>query len=86
MKREWMIWSNEHAMWWGHNSCGYTQSVALAGRYSLAEAMEVCRRASRGRGVCWLNNMGDDAPNEVMVPSPEYLWREQILPLKELSR
>jgi len=41
-----LIWSNEHAMWWRANQCGYTQYIEEAGRYERAEAAGIVRRAS----------------------------------------
>jgi hypothetical protein len=37
-----LIWSNEHGLWWGRGSCGYVQSFADAGRYSRVEALKIC--------------------------------------------
>jgi hypothetical protein len=34
----WLIWSNEHQMWWKSNSAGYTADMMCAGRYSLEAA------------------------------------------------
>lgn len=41
-----LIWSNEHAMWWRANQRGYTQYIEEAGRYERAEAVGIVRRAS----------------------------------------
>lgn len=89
MKNGWLIWSHEHAAWWRPASSGYTTAVSQAGRYSIGEAIEICRCASRGEGVCWIDNMGDTAPNEVMVPCPELLlelWLGPRLMLHEVHR
>ena len=42
---EYLIWSNQHSMWWRPDSKGYTPELAEAGRYSRGEAIEI----SRGR-------------------------------------
>lgn len=41
----WVIWSEHHG-WWGPNECGYTQSLAEAGRYSRIRAEEIERLAN----------------------------------------
>lgn len=62
----WLIWSHEHGAWWGPNRCGYTMNPAAAGRYPMREAVEICAlRSTRTRS--------DDAPNEVIVASPEII-------------
>ena len=37
-----LIWSNEHDAWWRPESCGYTTFIESAGRYSKAEAEDIC--------------------------------------------
>lgn len=39
---EYLIWSNEHRLWWRANSAGYTRTVESAGRYSRSEALKIC--------------------------------------------
>jgi hypothetical protein len=58
----WLIWSNEHAAWWGPNTWGYTTDITTAGRYSFAEAVGICARAGKSQ-------LG--APEEIMTPAPE---------------
>lgn len=55
-----LIWSNEHRAWWGHDFNGYVKSVDTAGRYTLADAIEICEKASWGSVL---------VPNETMVPA-----------------
>ena len=45
--REWLVWSYEHQGWWKPWRWGYTREVAEAGRYTLAEATEICEKANR---------------------------------------
>lgn len=52
----WVIWSEEHAAWWGPGKWGYTKSLASAGRYSQAEAQAICTQAnfdSQAGGGTW---------------------------------
>ena len=46
---EYLIWSNEHRAWWGPGSAGYRRRVEDAGRYSHAEAIDICTNAMPGR-------------------------------------
>jgi hypothetical protein len=41
-----LVWSNEHAMWWRGNHSGYTQFIEEAGRYHRTEAHLIVSRAS----------------------------------------
>ncbi len=43
-----LIWSNEHRLWWRHDSCGYTSNVNDAGWYSREEAIRICATARDG--------------------------------------
>lgn len=47
MTTEWLIWSDEHGAWWAPDKAGYTRDLERAGRYSLAEATEICENANR---------------------------------------
>jgi hypothetical protein len=42
----WVIWSEEHAAWWGPARWGYTESLAAAGRYSQEEALAIVKSAN----------------------------------------
>lgn len=46
MEREWAIWSEEHKAWWRPDSCGYSQSIRNAGRYTEEEAQRIIRNAN----------------------------------------
>ena len=48
MSEEYLIWSHEHKQWWGPDRCGYVQSIARAGRYTHAEALDICAGAIPG--------------------------------------
>jgi hypothetical protein len=41
-----LIWSFEHNAWWAPGWSGYVMDAERAGRYSLAEAERICRRAN----------------------------------------
>jgi hypothetical protein len=56
--RDYLIWSNEHSGWWGHNEIGYVRRLGDAGRYSRERAMEICLHALPGCG---------SVPNELPV-------------------
>lgn len=67
--KDWLVWSHEHGAYWGPNHRGYPIDINLAGRYSLEEAVEICRSARSGRP--------DERPPELPVPSPECIERLQ---------
>jgi hypothetical protein len=56
---DYLIWSFEHNAWWAPAATGYVSDAARAGRYSLAGAEHICRRANIA------------AINEAIVPLPE---------------
>lgn len=63
--QEFYIWSFEHQAWWKPDRNGYTNNRMLAGRYSLDEALRICRDAN-----CWFSGLTlDKAPAEAMVPA-----------------
>src|SRR6185503_20091932 len=64
-EHDWLIWSNEHRAWWAPNQCGYRGRVEEAGRYSFAEACEICRQANRRAN----STLPPDVPPETMVPA-----------------
>ena len=45
---QYLIWSHEHSAWWGPERCGYTRSIGQAGRYSEADAMDICTNSIPG--------------------------------------
>jgi len=69
-----LIWSNEHAMWWGPDERGYTGVIEAAGRYTREAAERICRDASVGGQltVTRTSTFGVrlDVPPEVAVPAP----------------
>lgn len=72
MKEEtmkWLIWSNEHDMWWRPEAHGYTSFRDKAGRYELKRAMEICVNANAFLNV-------DSEPNETLLPDKEYDTRK----------
>lgn len=70
--RVWLVWSNEHAAWWGANHCGYYMDIDSAGRYTLAEALAIQTGARDG----WDPNGGTNPP-EIVTPAPEYAERHR---------
>lgn len=80
----WLVWSNEHNAWWGPKCCGYTQEEKQAGRYSMAEAMDICEKAGDGR----MNlHPGGKIPPEIPVPAPELaLYLKDGRPAEEIMQ
>ncbi len=71
-ERIWLIWSNQQHAWWGPESLGYVGIIEMAGRYTRAEAEEICDRANR--------YLSKGKKNEVLVFSPEGMKRlEEIM-------
>lgn len=50
MSDNYLIWSNEHQLWWRPNSRGYTSDLNQAGRYARSEALAICATARGGWG------------------------------------
>ncbi len=46
MKAKYVIWSNEHAAWWGPDEVGYTPWVEEAGRYDLPTARAIVAKGA----------------------------------------
>lgn len=57
-----LIWSEEHGAWWKHGGCGYTDRIALAGRYPKEQADRIVDGANWGRVF-----------HEIAVPVPDGL-------------
>jgi hypothetical protein len=55
-----LIWSNEHRLWWRADSCGYTSDINDAGWYTRDEAISICATARDG----WRNGF---APPEMPI-------------------
>lgn len=62
--RKYLIWSNEHRLWWAPGQCGYVSIISKAGRYPHDEATQIVDDAN-----CYLPKNAE--PNEVMVLAPE---------------
>lgn len=39
--KKYLIWSNQHNLWWGSNESGYTNVIEFAGRYSKKQAKKI---------------------------------------------
>lgn len=61
-----VVWSNEHRAWWGPNRCGYTLSIAKAGRYSREEALSIARGRDGWR-------LGHSNPDEIAMREEDAL-------------
>ena len=72
--RRYLVWSNEHRMWWRPNSCGYTTDIAQAGRYTRAEAIKHSsgRDQEPGKPLPELPINEDDLL-DMLIPPPKRL-------------
>ena len=61
-----LIWSNEHQLWWQADSKGYTSNVAEAGRYTRAEAIDIASGSRDG----WMYGY---APPEIAIAEYDVL-------------
>lgn len=59
----WLVYSREHNAWWRPNSAGYCCKIEQAGRYTKAEAEEICLQAG--------NSTSDPGPSEFMMLAPK---------------
>lgn len=66
-----LVWSNEHAAWWGPNRCGYNTHLSHAGRYTRAEAIKICDGARGGREF---NRNPSEVP--ILLKDAEAFWTE----------
>lgn len=46
--KAYLIWSHEHAAWWGPAKSGYTTRLSDAGHYTHTEALHICAKAIPG--------------------------------------
>jgi hypothetical protein len=64
----WLVWSNEHAAWWGPNGCHYFADISSAGRYTLEKAIEISGRRCGSQKTRETGN-----PGEMIQPAPEWI-------------
>lgn len=62
---QYLVWSNEHKVWWGKDQRGYTSIIANAGRYSRDEALSIARKRDGG----W--HVGKGNPDEIAIPEQD---------------
>lgn len=48
---KYLIWSNEHRLWWRADRKGYTNDLSSAGRYSRDESISICSGSRDGWGA-----------------------------------
>ena len=65
-----LIWSNEHQLWWRPGSMGYTSSVDEAGRYERQEALDIASGSRDG----WFYG---EAPPEIAISETDVLAHER---------
>ena len=68
---EYLVWSNEHRMWWKPLHRGYTLFIEEAGRYPYEAAARICD----GANIVQNEHVPDGYCAEVMVPAPGGSWR-----------
>ena len=80
MTNTFLVWSNEHGLWWRANGNGYTSIIEEAGRYNRVKARQIADDASVGGQIKVQRTtlLGElvEVPPEVVVPSPESAERE----------
>ena len=67
----WLVWSHDHNAFWAPNRCGYTQFIDRAGRYSRAEAEQICRNACPRANSTLPDTDFGRLPPEICFPAPE---------------
>lgn len=65
VERPYLVWSNEHAAWWGPDRCGYTRRIERAGRYERSEALSIAGTRDGG----WRVSKGN--PDEIAIPEQD---------------
>jgi hypothetical protein len=73
---KWLIWSNQHAMWWRAAKRGYTQFIEEAGRYDYPDAVRIVADATldgqlRHERVNPVTGESYISYDEVLVLAPE---------------
>lgn len=63
-----LIYSKEHDAWWRPKHNGYTPNRAEAGKYTLAETIDILRQA---------NHTDLDHPQEFAIPVDSLAVREE---------
>lgn len=71
-----VIWSIEHQAWWPASRMGYVEILALAGRFSYAEAAAIVERANYPPGTFHECMIPVDAFGEYFQPP-----RSRITPM-----
>jgi hypothetical protein len=69
MTRHYLIWSNEHRMWWRADQRGYTDAIVEAGRYPYNEAQQIVLSASANGAL--LYDRTDPVTGEQYRQAPE---------------
>lgn len=78
-----LVWSNEHRMWWRASHHGYTDAIEEAGRYARAEAEAIVSQATLDGLLTYRRRnpvTGEEYSQvaEVMVLAPECLAPEPV--------
>lgn len=62
-----LVWSNQHRMWWKANRCGYTPDRDTAGRYTRAEADAIVKDATVDGHITHVSPTGIRYADEIVV-------------------
>lgn len=68
-----LVWSNEHAAWWGPDKCGYTRRIERAGRYERSEALLIAGTRDGG----WRVSKGN--PDEIAIPEQDAIDQYAVI-------
>lgn len=73
---DYLIWSNQHGLWWRAAKRGYTDNIEEAGRYDVAEAKDIVAVATvngqiKHQRVDPVTGQAYEQYDEVMVLAPE---------------
>ena len=74
--QDYLVWSNQHGMWWRPAGRGYTKQIEEAGRYTRVNAEAIVKDATLDgrlthRRTNPLTGAEYSSVDEVMVPAPE---------------
>lgn len=80
---DYLVWSNQHGMWWRGGERGYTSVIEEAGRYTKAHAESIvnkatCDGALRHERINPVTGLRYESFDEVAVPAPARIETEDV--------